>query len=429
LFLLQEIMNISGQNSIQNLEEIKEHLLQEVTLDEHLQHSAEPKTQVLEATTGASDALDDRHSIATNDSDLKELTPKPSGKYKFIRSVGFGGMKAVIQVKDRDTTRNVAMAIIPDASDRPQSDINRFVQEARITARLEHPNIVPVHDIGVDTNGAPYFTMKLSRGRTLSAILRKLREDDYKTLKEFDLTRLLRIYVKILNGVVFAHSKKVIHLDLKPDNIHVGDFGEVLILDWGLARFIGAAEDIDDNYDGEMITFPGTLASSNFTLDGITKGTPGYMAPEQAAGKNRLKDERTDIYALGAILYAILTFESPLSGRPVNEIIAETIQGNINFPDAENQKRQLPAAMQAVVLKAMGRNPEERYQSVDELREDIFAFLGGYAPKAEDASSLKKTYLFVNRNWLATLFLITLLLLIIVCSWMALLYYDGSLQL
>ncbi len=422
-------MNISRQNSIQNLEEIKEHLLQEVTLDEHLQHSAEPKTQVLEATTGASDALDDRHSIATNDSDLKELTPKPSGKYKFIRSVGFGGMKAVIQVKDRDTTRNVAMAIIPDASDRPQSDINRFVQEARITARLEHPNIVPVHDIGVDTNGAPYFTMKLLRGRTLSAILRKLREDDYKTLKEFDLTRLLRIYVKILNGVVFAHSKKVIHLDLKPDNIHVGDFGEVLILDWGLARFIGAAEDIDDNYDGEMITFPGTLASSNLTLDGITKGTPGYMAPEQAAGKNRLKDERTDIYALGAILYAILTFESPLSGRPVNEIIAETIQGNINFPDAENQKRQLPAAMQAVVLKAMGRNPEERYQSVDELREDIFAFLGGYAPKAEDASSLKKTYLFVNRNWLATLFLITLLLLIIVCSWMALLYYDGSLQL
>ena len=421
-------MNINGQNSAPNLEEIKEHLLQEVTLDEHLQHSAEPKTQVLEATTGASDVLHDTHAISADNSDIKELTPKPAGKYKFIRSVGFGGMKAVIQVKDRDTTRNVAMAIIPDAADRPQSDINRFVQEARITARLEHPNIVPVHDIGVDTNGAPYFTMKLLRGRTLSAILRKLREDDYKTLKEFDLTRLLRIYVKILNGVVFAHSKKIIHLDLKPDNIHVGDFGEVLILDWGLARFIGAAEDIDDNYDGEMITFPGTGASSHITLDGVTKGTPGYMAPEQAAGKNHLKDERTDIYALGGILYAILTFESPLSGRPVNEIIVQTIHGNIGFPDAENQKRQLPAALQAVVLKAMSRNPEERYQSVDELREDIFAFLGGYAPKAEDASSLKKTYLFVNRNWLATLFLITLLLLIIACSWLGMLYYDGTLQ-
>lgn len=415
---------------MRNLEDIKEHLLKEATLDEPLLESSEQKTLLLGATTDAAGSLlHDHDAISANDSVIKELTPKPSGKYKFIRSVGFGGMKAVIQVKDRDTTRNVAMAIIPDAADRPQSDINRFVQEARITARLEHPNIVPIHDIGADVNGAPYFTMKLLRGRTLAAILRKMRDDDYKTLKEFDLPLLLRIYVKILNGAAFAHSKKIIHLDLKPDNIHVGDFGEVLILDWGLARFIGVAEDIDDNYDGEMITFPGTSASSHLTLDGVTKGTPGYMAPEQAAGKNRLKDERTDIYALGAILYALLTFESPLSGRPVNEMISETIQGNISFPDAENQKRQIPAALQAVVLKAMGRNPEERYQSVDELREDIFAFLGGFAPKAEAASSLKKTYLFVNRNWLATLFLITLLLLILACSWLALLYYEGILQL
>jgi len=422
-------MNTDGQNSMRNLEDIKEHLLKEATLEEHLLQSSEQKTLLLGATTNAGALLHDRDAISANESVIKELTPKPSGKYKFIRSVGFGGMKAVIQVKDRDTTRNVAMAIIPDAADRPQSDINRFVQEARITARLEHPNIVPIHDIGVDTNGAPYFTMKLLRGRTLAAILRKMREDDYKTLKEFDLTLLLRIYVKILNGVVFAHSKKIIHLDLKPDNIHVGDFGEVLILDWGLARFIGVAEDIDDNYDGEMITFPGTSASSHLTLDGVMKGTPGYMAPEQAAGKNRLKDERSDIYALGAILYALLTFESPLSGKPVNEIISETIQGNICFPDAENQKRQMPAALQAVVLKAMSRNPEERYQAVDELREDIFAFLGGFAPKAEAASSLKKTYLFVNRNWLATLFLITLLLLILACSWLSILYYEGILQL
>ncbi len=423
-------MNSNEQNSMHDLDEIKAHLQNEVALDDHLRNYSEHKTQLMEPTSGDSEALiNDSHAMFTNHSELKKLTPKPAGKYRFIRSVGFGGMKAVIQVKDQDTTRNIAMAIIPDAAERPQSDINRFVQEARITARLEHPNIVPVHDIGVDTSGAPYFTMKLLRGRTLAAILRKLREDDYKTLKEFDLPLLLRIYVKILNGMVFAHSKKVIHLDLKPDNIHVGDFGEVLILDWGLARFIGSAEDIDDNYDGEMITFPDNGAFNNFTLDGITKGTPGYMAPEQAAGKNRQKDERTDIYALGAILYALLTFESPFSGRPVNEIISETIQGNISFPDAENQKRQIPAALQAVVLKSMSRTHEERYQSVDELRQDIFAFMSGYAPKAEDASSLKKTYLFVNRNWMATLFLITLLLLILVCSWMVILYYGGNLQL
>ena len=423
-------MNIIEQNPIQNMEEIKKHLLHEAELEPHHVAAVEDETERLDPVTDDdSSLLHSRHEIVAGDSIIKELTPKPPGKYKFIRSVGFGGMKAVIQVKDKDTTRNVAMAIIPDSADRPQSDINRFIQEARITARLEHPNIVPVHDIGVDTNGVPYFTMKLLRGRTLSAILKKMRDDDYKTLKEFDLTRLLRIYVKILNGIVFAHSKKIIHLDLKPDNIHIGDFGEVLIIDWGLARFIGMPEDIEDNYDGEMITFPGISSGGDYTRDGITKGTPGYMAPEQAAGQNRLKDERSDIYALGALLYVILTFESPLTGRPVNEILAETIRGNIKFPDPENQKRSIPAAMQAVVLKAMSRYPEERYQTAAELRDDIFAFLGGFAPKAEDASSLKKTYLFFNRNWMATLFLMTLLLLLAICIWIINLYFDGQLQL
>ncbi len=423
-------MNIIEQNPIQNMEEIKKHLLHEAELEPHHVSIVEGETERLDPITDDdSSLLHSRHEIVAGDSIIKELTPKPPGKYKFIRSVGFGGMKAVIQVKDKDTTRNVAMAIIPDSADRPQSDINRFIQEARITARLEHPNIVPVHDIGVDTNGVPYFTMKLLRGRTLSAILKKMRDDDYKTLKEFDLTRLLRIYVKILNGIVFAHSKKIIHLDLKPDNIHIGDFGEVLIIDWGLARFIGMPEDIEDNYDGEMITFPGISSGGDYTRDGITKGTPGYMAPEQAAGQNRLKDERSDIYALGALLYVILTFESPLTGRPVNEILAETIRGNIKFPDPENQKRSIPAAMQAVVLKAMSRYPEERYQTAAELRDDIFAFLGGFAPKAEDASSLKKTYLFFNRNWMATLFLMTLLLLLAICIWIINLYFDGQLQL
>jgi serine/threonine protein kinase len=421
-------MNKIEQSQTRNMEEIKEHLLHEAELDPHHVSTVEEETKRLEPATDDDSSLLRRHEINAGDSVIKELTPKPAGKYKFIRSVGFGGMKAVIQVKDKDTTRNVAMAIIPDSADRPQSDINRFIQEARITARLEHPNIVPVHDIGVDTNGVPYFTMKLLRGRTLSAILKKMRDDDYKTLKEFDLTRLLRIYVKILNGVVFAHSKKIIHLDLKPDNVHIGDFGEVLIIDWGLARFIGAPEDIEDNYDGEMITFPGISPSGDYTLDGITKGTPGYMAPEQAAGRNRLKDERTDIYALGALLYVILTFESPLAGLPVNEILTETIKGNINFPDSENQKRAIPAAMQAVVLKAMSRDPEERYQTVAELREEIFAFLGGFAPKAEDASSLKKTYLFFNRNLMSMLFLITLLMLLALCTWIINLYFDGHLQ-
>ncbi len=144
--------------------------------------------------------------------EIPQLTQKPADKYKFIRSIGFGGMKAVLQVSDRDTTRNVAMAIIPDFEERPTEDIARFIREARITARLEHPNIVPIHDIGVDSGGSPYFTMTLLRGRTLSMILNQLKAGDKDALGKNGLARLLRIFVKVCNAVAFAHSKNIIHL-------------------------------------------------------------------------------------------------------------------------------------------------------------------------------------------------------------------------
>lgn len=420
---------MSDKTPTHNLDELKDHLLNEATLDVAGYDDSATKTLVIEPSTSENggNMINDQAEIA-DDAVISQLTVKPSGKYKFVRSVGFGGMKAVMQVKDKDTTRHIAMAIIPDAEDRPQSDINRFIQEARITARLEHPNIVPVHDIGVDTSGSPYFTMKLLRGQNLSDIIRKMREDDYRTLKEYDLTRLLRIFVKICNGIEFAHSKQVIHLDLKPDNIHVGDFGEVLILDWGLARFIGEPDQYLTETEDDFDSLPQNKSLQRYTIDGITKGTPGYMAPEQAAGQNKLKDERSDIYALGAILYAILSFESPMAGKPVKDILMETIYGNIEFPKhSETMRRPIPAALEAVMLKAMSREPADRYQSVNELREDIFAFLAGYAPKAEDASSIKKTYLFINRNWLASLFLITLATLLGLCLWLVFLYLDDRL--
>jgi serine/threonine protein kinase len=420
---------MSDKTPTHNLDELKDHLLNEATLDVAGYDDSATKTLVIEPSTSENggNIINDQAEIA-DDAVISQLTVKPSGKYKFVRSVGFGGMKAVMQVKDKDTTRHIAMAIIPDAEDRPQSDINRFIQEARITARLEHPNIVPVHDIGVDTSGSPYFTMKLLRGQNLSDIIRKMREDDYRTLKEYDLTRLLRIFVKICNGIEFAHSKQVIHLDLKPDNIHVGDFGEVLILDWGLARFIGEPDQEQTETEDDFDSLPQRKSLQRYTIDGITKGTPGYMAPEQAAGQNKLKDERSDIYALGAILYAILSFESPMAGKPVKDILMETIYGNIEFPKhSETMRRSIPAALEAVMLKAMSRESADRYQSVNELREDIFAFLAGYAPKAEDASSIKKTYLFINRNWLASLFLITLATLLGLCLWLVFLYLDDRL--
>ena len=170
---------------------------------------------------------------------FKSLPVKPRGeRYKFIRTIGFGGMKAVLLVEDRDTGREIAMALIPDYRDRPHRDLERFVGEARINAMLEHPNIVPVHDIGIDASGAPYFTMKYLRGEMLEKIIKQLRSGDAKATERYTLFRRLQIFLRVCNAIDFAHSHGVCHLDIKPSNINIGDYGEVVVLDWGLARIM-----------------------------------------------------------------------------------------------------------------------------------------------------------------------------------------------
>ncbi len=347
------------------------------------------------------------------------LTQKPHDKYKFRKSIGRGGMKMVLQVKDMDTTRDVAMAVLPDAAARPRRDIMRFVQEARITASLEHPNIVPVHDIGVDSSGAPYFTMKLLRGETLASVLEKLDNGVPEYVEAYNLTRLLRIFLKICYAIAFAHSRGVLHLDLKPENVQIGDFGEVLIMDWGLARVVknGSADSESDSgtESGEELENESRdIPSGAFaTVDGVMKGTPGYMAPEQAAGRNSLKDCRTDIYALGAILYAMATCKSPIENKSIKEMIRDTLSGNIIPPRERTPEREIPSALEAVILKAMSTNPDNRYSSVKELRNEVFAFIGGFATVAERATFLKRTLLFFKRHSIILSFTAAILLILL----------------
>ena len=343
-----------------------------------------------------------------------ESLPQKSGKrYRFLRTIGFGGMKSVLLVYDRELRRNVAMATMPDWRERQPAVVNRFIMEARITARLEHPNIVPVHDIGRDMNGTPYFTMKYLKGHTLASIIRKLKAGDPETVATHPLTKLLRIYLRICNAIAFAHSQGFIHLDLKPENIHVGEFGEVQVIDWGLARAINRPEDEGKVRPEKNNGANSSVSATGLTKDGIAKGTPGFMAPEQAAGKNREKDQRTDIYTLGCILYTILTFEKPLAGRKVKEVLRATIKGNIRAPrELENPQWPIPIALEAICLKAMERFPENRYQSVYELRQDIIAFSSGYATKAEEAGALKRFALFIQRNALVAVIILLLLILI-----------------
>lgn len=333
---------------------------------------------------------------------LKEtLTQKPEDKYDLKKTIGRGGMKTVFKVKDRDTARNIAMAVISDEEDISDNDIARFIKEARITANLEHPNIVPVHDIGVDKDGSPYFTMKMVEGEALADIVIELRDDNSIYHEKYNLSQLLQIFQKICNAIDFAHSKGIVHLDLKPGNIEVGDFGDVLVLDWGLAKHIeeDGTESYDHFYSHDLDTLRDiAVHDMGNTMDGEVKGTPGYMAPEQAAGLNTEKDKLTDIYSLGAILYNILTLKKPISGTDVYDILDKTIDGELVRPSERCPDRYIPRALEAITMKAMSVKPEDRYQNVRELLADVDAFISGFATVAEEAGFIRQCNLYIKRN-------------------------------
>ena len=334
------------------------------------------------------------------DSLLDRLPRKPQDRYHFIRSIGFGGMKGVLLVRDADTDREVAMAIIPDFRERPRQDLERFVGEALLTARLEHPNIVPVHDIGVDSSGSPFFTMKYLRGQSLAHLIQRLREGDPAAVEKYTIYRRLQIFLRVCNAVDFAHSRHCCHLDIKPANVNIGDFGEVVVLDWGLAS------PLDDK--GRAL----------LSGDRRAKGTPGYMPPEFLSPETAKQvGVASDIYSLGGVLYALLSLSSPLADRDQDEKLRCTASGEIPPPSqAAPAGWHVPASLEAVCRKAMARRPADRYRSVSELRQEIIAFISGYAPRAEHASLLRRAALFLIRNRLALVIILLLVTVLVLLS-------------
>ncbi len=290
--------------------------------------------------------------------ELETLSVKPQERYKFIRSIGFGGMKGVLLVYDRDTCREVAMAIIPDFRDRDHSCLERFVREAKLTAQLEHPNIVPVHDIGIDASGSPYYTMTYLRGSSLAVILKRLRKRDEATMRQYNLERRLQIFLRVCNAVNYAHSRKVCHLDLKPENINIGEFGEVMLLDWGLAA------ETDD--EGHIKLPPGWNP----------KGTPGYMPPEQIDRHSKIPvGYASDIYTLGALLYAMLALSPPFLGSSELEILRKTMTQIPCRPSKAAPKGiRVPPTLEKICARAMDRDPRRRYATVSDFRRDIVNF-------------------------------------------------------
>lgn len=318
---------------------------------------------------------------------VPELTPQPPRKYGEAQRIGAGGEKEILLVRDRDTLREVAMARPREG--RPAA---AFVREARILARLEHPNIVPLHDLGLSPDGSPYYTMKLLAGETLDAILARLRAGDSATEARFPLNVRLDLFARVCDAVAFAHSRGIIHRDIKPANVQIGEYGEVRVIDWGLAKIAGEGTGFADASDLS------DLSDAPDTRLGTVKGTPGYMAPEQANGQGCRADVRTDTYALGALLYALLTGYAPVAGATSAERIRRTVAGEIVPPRQRAPERLIPHALDAIARKALAANPEDRYQTADALLADLRAFTACRATSAEEAGPVTLLWLVVKRH-------------------------------
>ena len=314
-------------------------------------------------------------------------------RYTDFERIGVGGMKNVYKVFDSRSKRHLAYARLKDNHSEEQA--NFFIREARLTAQLEHPNIISVYDVGLDKSDSPYFTMELKVGKTLEDVLKNT---------ETTLNSLLQTFIKICDALAYAHSKKIIHLDLKPENVQIGRYGEVMVCDWGLSKVLG---DQDDPSTQEIEKLNPDLFNS-MTMHGHIRGTPGYMSPEQISGDD--KTESSDIYSLGCILYTILCRKAPLSGE-LETVLGKTLKGAILPPS--QVKHEVPDSLNAVVMKAISVNQNERYSSVEELKKEVQNFLDGYATEAESASSGKLISLFIKRNKVLSFVLLTAVIVII----------------
>jgi len=306
----------------------------------------------------------------------------PQKRYTPDKKLNQGGMKAIWEVDDHRTTRKVAMALIQDARIASKDDIDSFLYEARLTANLQHPNIIPIYDIALDENGNPYFTMKALKGETLGEIIKQQSEGNAEYSKRYTRTRLLGIFLKVCNAIDYAHSKGVIHLDLKPSNIIVGDFGDVQVLDWGLSTLI-------------------THLEASIKRRQTVGGTPGYMAPEQAQDAPENIDFQTDVYMLGAILYEILTRHCPIESNTVKETLQKTVRGDFPAPGKRAPEQRIPTALAAIAMKAMRTDPEERYPNVPALIRDIHQYQDGFATSAENPTFITHAALLVKRHKMA----------------------------
>ncbi len=288
---------------------------------------------------------------------VRDSAPLATERYRVLNRLGKGGMGEVMTVRDDEIGREVALKRIRKA-DPSERLVARFLREASIQGRLEHPAIVPVHDIGRDSTGLPYFTMKKLTGTTLAKIL--------DGEGSFPLQRLLRAFAEVCLAIELAHTRGILHRDLKPENIVLGDFGEVYVLDWGVAKVIGES-------DGDFADI-GSGSGEHATAAGTTIGTSGYMSPEQVRGASDI-DGRTDVYALGCVLFEILAGQ--MLHPKGNMGLASAVAGIDAHPSRRALDREIPPELDEICVHACAKDRENRIPTARELGDRVQRYLDG----------------------------------------------------
>ena len=376
-----------------------------------------------------------------------------------IQPYAHGGTGEIFTAQDVTLGRTVAVKTLRPKHQYSLDQIERIVREAKAAAQLEHPNIVPIHSLGVSPSRGVYFTMKRLRGDSLRHIVMQLSLRNPAYTRVYTSSVLISIFLKICQGMNYAHSKGIIHRDLKPENILVGNYGEVTIIDWGLVkkmdmsssphvpgRHKSPAPRVDlvaaEGAPRQKETRPSaaakagavvSLPSGNLTQNGQLNGTPRFMSPEQVNGDVEDIDTRSDIYALGIILYELLTFRNPFEELvEEDEIFSAVSRGKYQKPRQTDRKYSISPELEAICLKAMAVNKEQRYQAVGELIKDLTAHQEGLPVSAYTAPLYVRIAKFSKRNPIKTSAILSCIIAIftylMVSSFLDSLYFKRTMK-